>query len=268
MLASNRLMNDLDRVIDRAYLGFTFLLIGEQFLTDEQKIMANALGLIVGQRPLLELLYVLVRQRSTPGYRKDLTLAQLLNQISETGVLPVINDTQQFSIDHAKVQIQEALEETKRALKKKVKQAVLSANNEYKHELSVARLGNLSELADKRTKATDKLVAAIGLLSASINTEFDRAFTTALTNFVNNAVVDEATTGRQPSVVQVYKTVINDADLCPYCAKFYRNKDGSPKIYSLAELQANGTNEGRAKSEWKPTIGPTHPRCRCELQYV
>jgi hypothetical protein len=87
---------------------------------------------------------------------------------------------------------------------------------------------------------------------------------------VNDVAVDAATseslfTGVPPKDVIVYKKVVNDDRLCRWCDRFYRNEDGSPILYTLAELQANGSNYGKPKSEWKPVLGKTHPFCRCQL---
>jgi hypothetical protein len=90
---------------------------------------------------------------------------------------------------------------------------------------------------------------------------------------LSNATVDEVMLNNlvnQSSVseVRVYKRVVNDGKLCAWCSKFYTNKDGSPKVYKLTDLLANGSNDGRAKSDWKPVIGSTHARCRCQLHYL
>jgi hypothetical protein len=56
-------------------------------------------------------------------------------------------------------------------------------------------------------------------------------------------------------------------DACPHCVKHYlTNGSGSePIIFSLKELQANGSNIGRKASEWLPTIHALHVHCRCLL---
>lgn len=55
---------------------------------------------------------------------------------------------------------------------------------------------------------------------------------------------------------------------CRHCIRLYRkNGIGSePKIFKLSELLANGTNYGVKSKDWKPTIHPVHPFCRCDLR--
>ena len=275
MLVAKEVLNRIDEIVERAYLDFTFLILGEDFLSPEQKVKVEALGLIIGRRPLIELLYILARQRSTPGYRRDQTLNELLNEISQTGFLPILNDANRYSIEHAKALINEAIEDTKRDLKKRVKQQILKVNNDYKNDIAVQRVGSVPRTQEKRESGLKALVAGVLGLGALIKPNFVRAFTTALTGLVNNATVDAATTElpllaqlKKPEQVQVFKTVVDDNALCAWCAKFYRNRDGSPVMFTLAELQANGSNGGKPKSAWEPALGPTHPRCRCQLHYV
>lgn len=62
---------------------------------------------------------------------------------------------------------------------------------------------------------------------------------------------------------QAYIIVQNTA--CNSCRRLYLNGDGSPKVFPLKELIANGTNVGRKQADWKPVIPPAHPWCYCEV---
>lgn len=54
---------------------------------------------------------------------------------------------------------------------------------------------------------------------------------------------------------------------CRHCIRLYltRGIGSRPKTFRLSELMANGTNYGLKSSEWKPTVHPVHPYCRCEI---
>ena len=64
----------------------------------------------------------------------------------------------------------------------------------------------------------------------------------------------------------ITKVPILDERLCSACRKAYLNSDGTPKIFKLSELEANGTNIGKKQKDWLPTLGMMHPSCRCLLQ--
>lgn len=58
-------------------------------------------------------------------------------------------------------------------------------------------------------------------------------------------------------------------DACDHCKKAYLKKDGEPKIFTIKQLQVNGTNIGRKQKDWLPTISALHPHCRCLLtEYI
>lgn len=66
--------------------------------------------------------------------------------------------------------------------------------------------------------------------------------------------------GRDP---RVYKKP--RPDCCHHCARLYLEEDGTPKVFKMSELLANGTNVGRSKAEWKAVVESTHPSCYCKL---
>lgn len=57
---------------------------------------------------------------------------------------------------------------------------------------------------------------------------------------------------------------------CRHCIRLYlKNGIGSePRVFHLSELMANGTNYGVKSKDWKPTVHPVHPFCRCDLRYL
>lgn len=68
---------------------------------------------------------------------------------------------------------------------------------------------------------------------------------------------------RSGNQAQVYKHVFPGA--CRHCIRLYMNGgvNGVPKLFTVEELMANGTNIGRKVADWLPVVGSTHPFCRC-----
>lgn len=52
---------------------------------------------------------------------------------------------------------------------------------------------------------------------------------------------------------------------CTSCVKHYLTGGlgSEPRIFTIKQLEANGTNIGRKQKDWKPTFSPMHPFCRC-----
>lgn len=57
---------------------------------------------------------------------------------------------------------------------------------------------------------------------------------------------------------------------CKHCVRLYLTSGigSEPKIFKLSELIANGSNIGKKVADWKPTLDPIHPYCRCNLMYL
>lgn len=57
---------------------------------------------------------------------------------------------------------------------------------------------------------------------------------------------------------------VTETGACEHCIRLFRDEEGNPRVFSVAELIANGTNVSRKKRDWRPTIWPVHPKCRCD----
>jgi len=221
------------------------------------------------------LIYLAARQRATPGYKADKTLNQLLDEIGRTGVLPVLNDEDKYTLDHAKATFNESVEEAKAQIKKKIKATILEANAAHKQELTTTPFVSIPQRQEITVKNTNNLMDKITMATVGVAaiSAFRKTFTTSLTETVNSAAVDEIShearmIGQRADQQLVYKQIVDDSRTSPECRRLH-TMDGSgsnPRIYTLAQLQANGSNAGLPRSQWKATIGGTHPNCRCLLR--
>lgn len=266
MLLKQQTLNNIDQVIERNFLDFIISIVGYDILSDEDKQRAGTLGLVQINRPLVESLYLIARTRASESDRRPVKLRDLIAAANLSSVIPITSDTQAYSLEHAKREMYEALLNAKEDLKKRIRQAVLHVNDTHQ-KMEVA-----GEKPSKDESAR-RLLEMIAALMGTVNSSFIRAATVSVTNLVNNAVMDQAQTassilGVKADQIRVYKIVKNDGKLCSWCSSFYQDTNGNPKIYTLAELAANGTNDGEPKSNWKPVIGSTHPRCRCQLHFL
>ena len=66
---------------------------------------------------------------------------------------------------------------------------------------------------------------------------------------------------------EVWFTVLDNA--CESCRKLYLkdpdDPDSEPIVFKLKDVIDNGNNIGRKVADWKPTVAPIHPWCRCIL---
>lgn len=76
---------------------------------------------------------------------------------------------------------------------------------------------------------------------------------------------DERAANGRTRPVLVYKLPRPGA--CKHCIRLHLDGD-TPRIYTLAELTAHGSNYGRKAAEWEAVVGPVHPWCGCALMKV
>lgn len=277
MLTSDQLLRRLDEIVELAYIDFTYRIIGDEFFTDEQKTKLLALGLIPDQKPLIEIVYQMIRQRSTEGYRQDATFQEMLQSIAQSGVLPDLSEEAQYTVRHAKSEIYDNIEETKFKIKHKLRQQIMEANQQTKEELSTKAPIAPIPRAEIKQKNSSKLLQAItvGAIAGVAIGAFRRDLTTTLTDMINSSLVDDtrraaARQGIKASDALVYKQIVDDSRTSPECRALHttNGSGSSPRIYRLSELIANGSNVGKPRSQWKAVVNGTHPNCRCTLRHV
>lgn len=60
---------------------------------------------------------------------------------------------------------------------------------------------------------------------------------------------------------------IHESGACRHCQRLFGPID-NPIVFSVKDLLANGTNVGKPANDWRATIWPIHPNCRCDTRMV
>lgn len=110
-----------------------------------------------------------------------------------------------------------------------------------------------------------KLASEIGHRTGDWARDLLRIARTELQGAYNDAVVMQAVKqdGMDARIARVPQ-----AGACEACEAILLDEDGKPRIFTVRELAANGTNVGLRVSEWRATIWPIHPNCRCGAVHV
>jgi len=109
-----------------------------------------------------------------------------------------------------------------------------------------------------------KLASRLGNLTGDWSRDWDRIAKTELQGAYNDAVVITAVRQFGPDVGIAR---VPEAAACGDCRRVFL-VDGKPRIWGVEELLDNGTNVGLKREEWKATLWPVHPRCRCSTMVV
>lgn len=109
-----------------------------------------------------------------------------------------------------------------------------------------------------------KLASRIGDATGDWSRDLHRIAVTELEFAYQNGWADyiEENVGAD---ARVFKRV--NADACDTCKRLL-TVNGKPRTFTLAELRDNGTNFGEKQKDWKPVVGPLHPRCHCVLAHL
>jgi hypothetical protein len=159
----------------------------------------------------------------------------------------------------------------------------MSANEAHAYESAHARAGVLAQqLRDGAVNELEVLRAATATAVAEHDDpaelaremmrrtgdwehNWERIARTEIQGAYNEGRVMDALENYGPDA-QIAK--ITETRACSACLRLHRDADGKPRVFSVRELIDNGTNVGRRRSDWRPTIWPVHPNCRCDTMIV
>lgn len=166
-----------------------------------------------------------------------------------------INDKTKQYIDKLKVDVMTRVE------------GIIRDNNDSYKMDALQNLDRTDLLDDLMKESTlGKLKQKLRDTSGDGNRDWTRIAVTEMSNAIGIASVDRIVSDNVDSdldEVYVFRITVKDAKTCKWCRRFYDDKDGSPKLYKLSTLLANGSNYGKKTDSWQAVIGATHPNERC-----
>lgn len=126
---------------------------------------------------------------------------------------------------------------------------------------------NSIERAILERDTINSVVSEIGHKTGDWNRDLGRIAATEMAAIYEHGRISEAERmgGKDAKVyVEVYPAA------CRFCIKFYTTGGlgSKPKVFTLSDLRANGTNVGKKQAAWQSVIPPVHPWCRCSIVYI
>lgn len=241
--------NNIRNLIKLYHLNFLYDMIGENYFSEEElDFLEKNLGksnIDSSKIPLLDRIYAFGQIAQKIGFensnkisKKDLEDWLKDNKIKVTTQLNKIKSQAYLDVLSKQFQIE-----------KDLRQGILNEANKEDFKMS-----NVVDYIKEKFESWSYLKDTISYVSESA---------------LNEGKVEEIKKeiGRDEADPLVYKVPILDEKLCSACRKAYLNSDGTPKLFKLSELAANGTNIGRKYKSWLPVVSQMHLHCRCLLQY-
>lgn len=124
--------------------------------------------------------------------------------------------------------------------------------------------GVLKQAVEQRWSA-QKTASEMAKATQDYARNWRRVAETELQGLFNDAAVIGAvrTFGLDVKLARIPETTA-----CKWCTSLFLDADKTPILFNPVELARNGVNVGKPTAEWKATIYPVHPRCRCGVQAV
>jgi len=130
---------------------------------------------------------------------------------------------------------------------------------------------NVIEEAYIQNKSLGKLVGDLKRMAKDWSSKWSTVATTEMTRAINAGAADGIIARNRdvpPDEIYCYFAVVKDGRLCKHCQRLHLHPDGTPRVFKMSELIANGSNYGRKASEYKPSLHGLHPNCRCVVAQI
>lgn len=259
MLIKKELIEKIKEIIERGHASFLISMVGRRALTRDQIRRLEALGVDASNADsIIETIY----HHNYLNEHGQEEAPKNLDEITEQqkGVIAPSEEEHEASKEHLNSNLAQLIQKQNQEVVSKVEGLIRETNNQFK----------FGKVADLREHTKDMSVATLkGKLrdiSKDASRNWSRIANTEISNAVSLGSVDrivDDNKNRDMNEVYVYRIVVNDAALCKYCRKFYLDKDGSPKLYRMSTILANGSNYGKKAKDWLPVATATHPNERC-----
>ena len=260
MLITDEIKRRIMQIIEDHFDGIMIKMIGREGLSREmidELVNKGILSPFPEDENFVEDAYFVGKLRPVPKPPK-ISLKELRGREKEV----ILSDVEKYAIDNIRESAGSYISKLKNMTQTHVLETMNNLNMGYRNEILSGIIRPILEEGVLKRKMTNAIASEMRDKTKDLFRNFQRIVSTELTTAVNIGSQD-AIIARHPEKtskdIYVFKVAHDDAALCDYCRKFYLNRDGTPKVYKLSELQSNGDNYGRKARDWKATISATHP---------
>lgn len=265
MILSKEQISKILDIIKKRHNLFAVKTIGAEVLTDsELQELREEYG-----EDALNQVEDLIKDSYFVGYLRSQNLDGNLDKISHNQFKnmprPRLGELENYSIEHAKEVTSSYLQKQSQSVQTNMENLIRKYNKMYKDFIMTNVGVPMAIIAKKEGQSISQLVTNMRDVSGDVARDWHRVAVTETMNAVNSGMADkiiEMNEGVEASKILVYKRVVNDAALCRSCRMLHLQSDGvTPKIYTLEQAFANGSNVGRKAVDWLFTISSVHPHC-------
>lgn len=263
------------RVIDKYLQGLRWVLLGD-FAGKEASAAAASIGLKGKVTPGIVQAAYLQSLDSHADHYEDVTgqeapeMPKALVKASFDQIIKRVNRLLDQTLSHLKADVQNAVDQSFASHNFKTLNEAHSEAHDRLPEVGAA------DAASEAGEAVAELLSAKAL-TAELKRATDR-FENKWDLAVRSDLALASAAGTHQALLEIHGSdnpdvkvawiEMEDERVCDFCHHASKNPDGSYKLYRINSFEASGYNYNRKRAEWKLSIPPAHPRCRCNLVYV
>lgn len=272
MIFTQAQIQDMLSIMSRYQLTFIATQLGPAYLSPADKAILLAAGIDVNKYKnsggIIEhaFLFGILADAIGDDRAKKMDYPQFQKFIASKNFIPLTKE-EEYALQQVKNRAYTDITNLGARMRNAVSNSVI--RNNQQQSLAVQKM-----IREKTIKAVELRLGAralaADLANASKDWEVDwLRIAYYLTHEAYNAGRAQSILKQHGADAEVYFDVYPGA--CKSCKKLYLedpdDPDSKPIVFKLDEIIANGNNIGRKVADWKPTISPTHPYCRCTINY-
>ena len=272
MIFTQAQIQDMLSILTRHQLTFILNQLGPTYLTPSEKALLLAAGIDVNkytnkQGIIDHAFYFGILADAIGDERaKKMNYPQFQKFLASGNYIPLTAE-EEFALQQVKNRAYTDITNLGARMRTALSNSVLRSNQQQ--SLMVQRM-----IRAKTIKAIELRTGARALAADLANTSKDwevdwLRIAYYLTHEAYNTGRGQDILKRYGSDAEVYFDVYRGA--CKRCRELYLedpdDPDSKPRVFKLQDIIANGNNIGRKTADWKPTLAPTHPYCRCTVNY-
>lgn len=266
MVTKKATIEKIREIIGKHYARLAVSVLGRDALSEKELKELEAQGIDTSNKDsLLSLVYNHNFINHPVDDISPKSVEDMKSQQSVQGLTPK-GEAHEYTLENINDKTKQYIEKLKLDMMTKVEAIIRENNDSYKMDAlqNLDRQDVLDELM--KESSLGKLKQKLKDTSGEGSRDWLRVAITEMSNAIGIASVDRIVSDNRDSdldEVYVFRITVKDAKTCKWCRRFYDDDDGSPKLYRLSSLLANGSNYGKKTDEWQAVIGATHPNERC-----
>jgi hypothetical protein len=265
-------IQNLIQVLDKSRLMFIVKQLGSGYLSNVDKAVLKAAGVdlskFTNSKGVLEhaFLFGILAEAIGDERAKKMSYKEFQQFLASGNFIP-LNEEEEFALQQVKNRAYTDISNLGNRMKNTVSNAMLKRNQ--------SRSTMVADVIKKKTANAIQLRTGARALAADLaNTTKDwevdwLRIAYYLTHEAYNSGRAQSILRNYGKDAEVYFDVYEGA--CDSCRILYlehpSEPESKPKVFKLEDVIKNGNNIGVPKKQWKPTISPTHPYCRCTINY-